>query len=45
MPHQYVEQRSDTMVYRRLAELLRDGHRRGPVGIPTASGDEQEVGP
>lgn len=45
MLHQYVEQRSDAMVYRRLSDLLRDGHRRGPVGIPTASGDEQEVGP
>jgi AcrR family transcriptional regulator len=31
---QYVEQRVDAVVYRRLDELLRDGHRQGLLSAP-----------
>ena len=31
---QYVEQRVDAVIYRRLDELLRDGHRRGLLPAP-----------
>ncbi|MER5908806.1 TetR/AcrR family transcriptional regulator [Streptomyces mirabilis] len=31
---QYVEQRVDAVVYRRLEELLRDGHRQGLLSAP-----------
>jgi AcrR family transcriptional regulator len=31
---QYVEQRVDTVIYRRLGELFRDGHRRGLLPAP-----------
>ncbi len=34
MLRQYVEQRVDAVVYRRLDELLRDGHRRGLLSAP-----------
>ena len=30
----HVEQRIDTVVYRRLDELFRDGHRRGLLSVP-----------
>ena len=30
----HVEQRIDTVVYRRLDELFRDGHRRGLLWVP-----------
>ncbi|MET7498047.1 hypothetical protein, partial [Streptomyces sp900116325] len=38
MLRQYVEQRVDTVVYRRVDELFRDGHRRG---LPAATPDLQ----
>ncbi|MFJ2737926.1 MULTISPECIES: hypothetical protein [unclassified Streptomyces] len=34
MLRQYVEQRVDAVVYRRLDELFRDGHRRGLLAAP-----------
>ncbi len=34
MLRQYVEQRVDTVVYRRLDELFRDGHRQGLLPAP-----------
>lgn len=34
MLRQYVEQRVDAVVYRRLDELFRDGHRRGLLSAP-----------
>ncbi|MEV6131387.1 TetR/AcrR family transcriptional regulator [Streptomyces violaceusniger] len=34
MLRQYVEQRVDAVVYRRLDELFRDGHRRGLLATP-----------
>ncbi|WP_331743695.1 hypothetical protein OH809_44855 (plasmid) [Streptomyces sp. NBC_00873] len=34
MLRQYVEQRADAMVYRRLDELFRDGHRQGLPSAP-----------
>ena len=34
MLRQYVEQRADAMVYRRLDELFRDGHRQGLLSAP-----------
>ena len=34
MLRQYVEQRVDAVVYRRLDELFRDGHRRGLLPVP-----------
>lgn len=34
MLRQYVEQRVDAVVYRRLGELFRDGHRRGLLPAP-----------
>ncbi|MGH3869859.1 MAG: TetR/AcrR family transcriptional regulator [Pseudonocardiaceae bacterium] len=34
MLRQYVEQRVDAVVYRRLDELFRDGHRRGLLPAP-----------
>lgn len=34
MLRQYVEQRVDAVIYRRLDELFRDGHRRGLLATP-----------
>lgn len=34
MLRQYVEQRVDAVVYRRLDELFRDGHQRGLLSVP-----------
>ncbi|MFI6493485.1 TetR/AcrR family transcriptional regulator [Streptomyces sp. NPDC050564] len=34
MLRQYVEQRVDTVIYRRFDELLQDGHRRGLLAAP-----------
>ncbi|MEV6591642.1 TetR/AcrR family transcriptional regulator [Streptomyces acidicola] len=34
MLRQYVEQRADALVYRRLDELFRDGHRQGLLSAP-----------
>ncbi|MGW2938187.1 TetR/AcrR family transcriptional regulator [Streptomyces sp. NPDC001156] len=34
MLRQYVEQRTDAVVYRRLDELFRDGHRQGLLPAP-----------
>jgi AcrR family transcriptional regulator len=34
MLRQYVEQRADAVVYRRLDELFRNGHRRGLLSAP-----------